>query len=309
MNKIHNTLKWTVMAALATGLTACSDKDNYDATGSFEATEVTISAEYTGQLLDFTIEEGDTIKQGQQIGAIDSMQLYLKKLQLRKNQKATKSNQPDITAQAASINQQIAHLQTEKKRIENLLKDGASTKKALDDVNAQIRISEGQLTALKSTLQKNTQSINESSSAIAVQIAAIDDQLKHCRITSPIAGTILNKYMENGEYATMGRQLVRVADLQNMYLRAYFTSEQLANIELGQEVNVTADYGNGKNYTYKGKVTWISAESEFTPKNIQTSDTRGNNVYAVKIAVKNDGNLKIGVFGGVTLSEAKSESK
>ncbi|MBQ5701377.1 MAG: HlyD family efflux transporter periplasmic adaptor subunit, partial [Alistipes sp.] len=189
----------------------------------------------------------------------------------------------------------------ELRRVENMLKDGAATKKQKDDIEAQIKILERQLDATLSTLGKNTSTINDNSAALEAQIAALDDRISKCSILSPVGGTVLVKYAEAGELASVGKPLMKIADLKNIYLRAYFTSDQLANIKLGDEVKVVADFGGEERYDYTGRVAWISSESEFTPKTIQTKDSRANLVYAVKIAVENDGRLKIGLAGEVVL--------
>lgn len=290
---------WIYSAALA--LAACGKGGGFDATGTFEATEVVVSAEASGRILTFSVEEGDAVNAGQQAGVIDSVQLYLQKLQLERQIASVRSNRPDIAKQASSLREQIAQQQTERRRVESLLKDGAATTKQLDDINASLKMLDGQLGALLSTLRNNTASIDENSSSIELQIAQLDDRLAKCRIVSPIAGTVLAKYAEAGELASVGRPLMKVADVENIYLRAYFTSDQLANLKLGQEVTVTADFGGKEQIDYPGRVTWIASESEFTPKTIQTRDTRANLVYAVKIAVENDGRLKIGLYGEVKL--------
>lgn len=278
---------------------ACSSGGDFDATGTFEATEVTVSAEAAGRILRFDAEEGDELAAAVQVGVIDTVQLYLQKLQLERQRASVRSSRPDIARQAASLREQIAKQQTERRRVENLLRDGAATTKQLDDVEAQLKVLQGELDALLSTLDNNTASIDENSSAIDLQIAQVEDRLAKCRIASPVAGTVLAKYAEAGELAAVGRPLMKVADLNRIYLRAYFTSDQLAQLRIGQDVTVTADFGGDAQFDYPGRVTWIASESEFTPKTIQTRDTRANLVYAVKIAVENDGRLKIGMYGEV----------
>lgn len=287
---------YTAMLLIAT---ACGRGGEFDATGTFEATEVVVSAEVAGRILSFGAEEGDDLTAGQQVGVIDTVQLYLQKLQLERSAASVRSNRPDIAKQAASLREQIAKQQTERRRVENLLRDGAATTKQLDDIDAQLKVLEGQLDAQLSTLRNNTASIDENSSAIELQIAQIEDQLAKCRILSPVTGTVLVKYAEAGELASPGRPLMKVADLKRIYLRAYVTSDQLAGLELGRQVTVTADFGGDAQFDYPGRITWIASESEFTPKTIQTRDTRANLVYAVKIAVENDGRLKIGMYGEV----------
>ena len=290
-----------IYCALPLLTAACGRSGDFDATGTFEATEVVVSAEAAGRILRFDAEEGDVLEAGRQVGAIDTVQLYLQKLQLERQRASVVSNRPDIAKQAASLREQIAKQQTERRRVENLLRDGAATTKQLDDIDAQIKVLNGQLEAQLSTLRNNAASIDENSSSIDLQIARIEDQLAKCRIASPVAGTVLAKYSEAGELASVGRPLMKVADLDRIYLRAYFTSDQLAGLKLGQEVTVPADFGGDSRIDYPGRIVWIASESEFTPKTIQTRDSRANLVYAAKIAVENDGRLKIGLYGEVRL--------
>ena len=280
---------------------SCGTEAKFDAQGTFEATEVIISSEAAGRILSFDIEEGMAINADEPLAVIDSVQLHLQRSQLEAQLSALLNSRPDVQTQVASLREQIATLKVEQRRIENMLRDGAATEKQKDDVDAQIRILESQLSATLSTLNTNTSTINSNAEAIRVQISALDDRIAKCRATSPISGTVLVKYAQEGELATVGKPLVKIADLSNIYLRAYFTSDQLANIKLGNEVTVTADFGGEERYDYVGRVAWISAESEFTPKTIQTKDSRANLVYAVKIAVENDGRLKIGLAGEVKL--------
>ena len=287
-----------LLSLLAVG---CGNRDDFDATGTFEATEVTVSAEANGRILCFDVEEGDSVEAAVPVGAIDTVQLYLQKLQLERQVASARSSRPDVRKQATALREQIAQQQTERRRVQNLLKDGAATTKQLDDIDAQLKILQGQLDALLSTLHNNLASIDENSSAIELQIAQSEDRLSKCRIVSPVGGTVLAKYAEAGELAAVGRPLMKVADLGQVYLRAYFTSEQLSSLRLGQQVTVTADFGGDERIDYPGRITWIASESEFTPKSIQTRNSRANLVYAVKIAVKNDGRLKLGLYGEVKL--------
>lgn len=287
-----------LLSLLAVG---CGNRDDFDATGTFEATEVTVSAEANGRILCFDVEEGDSVEAAVPVGVIDTVQLYLQKLQLERQMASARSSRPDVRKQATALREQIAQQQTERRRVENLLKDGAATTKQLDDIDAQLKILQGQLDALLSTLHNNLASIDENSSAIELQIAQIEDRLSKCRIVSPVGGTVLAKYAEAGELAAVGRPLMKVADLDQVYLRAYFTSEQLSSLRLGQQVTVTADFGGDERIDYPGRITWIASESEFTPKSIQTRNSRANLAYAVKIAVKNDGRLKLGLYGEVKL--------
>ena len=280
---------------------SCSNESDYDAQGTFEATEVVISAEGTGRILNFDIVEGEAIEANSKVGDIDSLQLHLQREQLKAQQVALLSSRPDKEKQVASIRSQIAKQRAELQRVENMLRDGAATTKQRDDIKAQIDILEGQLSATLSTIDNNTSTINENASALEAQIAALDDRIAKCRISSAVGGTVLVKYAEEGEFTTVGKPLMKVANLEDIYLRAYFTSDQLSKVNLGDEITVTANFGGDERYDYKGRVAWISAESEFTPKSIQTKETRANLVYAVKIAVENDGRLKIGLAGEVRL--------
>ena len=294
-------MKRIVYIAAVVLAASCGTEAEFDAQGTFEATEVVVSSEATGRILNFEVEEGMAVEANHMVGAIDSVQLHLQRKQLVAQQSALLGSRPDVKKQVAALREQIAKQNEELRRVENMLKDGAATKKQKDDIEAQIKILESQLDATLSTLDKNTSTINNNSAALEAQIAALDDRISKCRIISPIGGTVLVKYAEAGELATVGKPLMKIADLDNIYLRAYFTSDQLANIKLGDEVKVVADFGGEERYDYIGRVAWISSESEFTPKTIQTKDSRANLVYAVKIAVENDGRLKIGLAGEVVL--------
>lgn len=294
-------MKKVIYIAMALLAISCTKEAEFDAQGTFEATEVVVSSEATGRILNFDIEEGMAIVANQAVGTIDSLQLHLQRKQLVAQQSALLASRPDVKKQVAALREQIAKQKTELRRVDNMLRDGAATQKQKDDIKAQIKILEGQLEAQLSTLDKNTSTINGNSVVLEAQIAALDDRISKCRIISPVGGTVLVKYAEAGELASAGKPLMKIADLKNIYLRAYFTSDQLANVKLGDEVKVVADFGGTERYDYTGRVAWISSESEFTPKTIQTKDSRANLVYAVKIAVENDGRLKIGLAGEVVL--------
>ncbi len=282
-------------------MVSCRNSIEYDATGIFEANTVTVSSETSGKLVLFDINEGDSIIAGQQVGLVDTILLALQQKQLHSQQLSTEKSSPDIAAQAAALRSQIAHQQNECDRIARLLANGAATQKQSDDANAQLRTLRGELEGLLSTLDNNRSSITESVSALQYQKEQIEEQIRKCYISAPITGTVLQKYAEQGEYATPGRPLFKMANLNDIYLRSYFTASQLAHIRIGQEVTVIADFGGDERYEYPGRIVWIAQESEFTPKSIQTQDSRANLVYAVKIAVKNDGRLKLGQYGEVRL--------
>jgi HlyD family secretion protein len=284
---------------LAAALTSCGKSDSeMDASGTFESTEIIISSEAAGKILKLDVQEGQTLVEGQTLGYIDTVQLYLRKRQLQASINAAQSRRPDVAVQIAGLQQQIATAKTEKKRVENLIIGNAANQKQLDDINAQIDYLQKQLNAQKLTFESSSKGINEESSALQMQVEQIEDQLRKSYITSPIKGTVLVKYAEAGELATQGKPLFKIADTDNMILRAYITANKLAHLKIGQKVNVSAEFGEKENREYNGTVSWISSKSEFTPKTIQTEDERANLVYAVKVLVKNDGYLKIGMYGG-----------
>ena len=292
------------LCSLLALFSACGNgAPKYDATGTFETTEVLVSAEASGRLLYFDIEEGMLLKAGEEVGVVDTVQLYLKKLQLEASIKSVEEQRPDILKQVAATKEQISAAERERNRVANLLKVGAANQKQLDDAEDQLEVLRKQLVAQNSTLSNSHQSLTWQSSSVGIQVAQVEDQLKKCHITSPITGTVLAKYAEAGELTAMGTPLFKVADTEQMYLRAYITSEQLSQVKLGQKVTVFSDYGTDEHKQYLGVVTWISDTSEFTPKTILTKNERANLVYAVKIAVHNDGLLKIGMYGGVEFSD------
>jgi len=297
----YSGIKYLVFSiAVFSFLISCGkSKDNYDASGTFETTEVIVSSEGTGKILSFNIQEGQILAANEVVGSIDSLQLYLRKMQLISSNKSLQIRRPNISIQVAVIEQQIITAKNERKRVENLLKANAANQKQLDDINAQIAVLNKQLDAQKTTLVTTNQGISDDSQGLKLQIAQIEDQLNKCRIISPISGTVLVKYAEMGEVASPGKALFKIADTNSMILRAYVTADQLSALKIGQKVKVTSDFGKDKDREYTGTLAWISNKSEFTPKTIQTRDERANLVYAVKIDVKNDGFLKIGMYGNV----------
>lgn len=293
-------IKYVTGIVLAIGLMGCQrNTENFDATGTFEATEVIVSAEASGKLIHFRADEGVQLTCGEEVGLIDTVQLHLQKMQLLANRKSVDTQRPDIGKQIAATRQQIAKAEQEKSRVERLLQSNAANRKQWDDWNAEIALLNKQLEAQLSTLQKSTASLNEQSASVAIQVAQVEDKLQKSRIISPISGTVLAKYAEAGELASVGKPLFKIADVENMYLRAYITSKQLAEVKLGQQVTLYADFGDGERKTFEGTVTWISNKAEFTPKTILTDDERANQVYAIKIAFRNDGTAKIGMYGEV----------
>ena len=298
MKKNKNRLFSIIMIVL---LTACGNGNNgYDASGVFEATEIIVSSEAAGKILQLNLQEGQLVHPDTAIGYIDTTQLFLQKMQLLASMKSLKSRHVDIPKQIAAIKQQIITQQNELKRFENLLLSNAANQKQVDDINAQLLVLEKQLAAQTETLQNSNTGISEENSVLDIKVAQLNDQIQKSIITSPIRGTVLSKYVESGELSTPGKALFKVADMDNMFLRAYVTASQLTRLKISQEVKVFADFGEKEMKEYAGVVAWISDKSEFTPKTIQTRDERANLVYAVKIAVKkNDGFLKKGMYGEV----------
>ena len=235
------------------------------------------------------------------MGFIDTVQLQLKARQVGATREVFANQRPDIQAQIAVTKQQINKALVEQRRTEALLKDGAATSKQLDDAQNAVAVLQKQLQGQISLLQNSTRSLNSQMSSADIQRYEVMDQLEKCHIKSPITGTVLEKYAEQGEFTAIGRPLFKVADTRNMTLRAYITSTQLAKVRVGQRVKVFADYGDDTRHTYEGTVTWISPKAEFTPKSILTDDERADQVYAVKVSVKNNGYIKIGMYGEVKL--------
>ena len=291
---------------------SCSDKEKaYDATGTFEATEVTVSAKSAGELKTFDVSEGQTVEQGTVVGTIDSYQLQQTSLQLEAQKRqlgatrnATDCRRLDLEKQLSKINQQIANAQRERQRFTELVNDGAVPRKQLDDINNQLKVLERQRDATRDQIRSNNASLAEQSKGIGAQIEGLSaqqrqiaGQIEGTRVKAPITGTVLEKYVEQGEFVTTGKPLFKLADTERMFLRAYVTSSQLQKVKVGQKVTVFADYGDGQKKEYAGTVSWISSRSEFTPKTILTDDERTDIVYAVKVAFKNDGYVKIGMYG------------
>lgn len=289
----------SLCAAIAV-LTACSSGEkDYDASGVFETTEVIVSAKATGEIISLNVEEGQDVKRNEMLGLIDTLQLSLHDQQLAANQSAADSKRLDANRQVASIRQQIINLQKEKKRFSDLLAANAATQKQVDDISYQIEVLQRQLAATQEQIGSNNQSAGNQSMGIKAQRAQTEDQIRKAHITSPITGTVLTKYAEQGEYATPGRALFKVGDISRMRLRAYITAPQLTTLKVGQKVKVFADMGETESKAYEGTVEWISDKAEFTPKTIQTRDERANLVYAIKVAVRNDGMIKRGMYGDV----------
>lgn len=271
----------------------------YDASGVFESTEVTVSAEGNGKILSLDLQEGDRLEAGQIVGCIDTVQLHLSEIQLEASRRAVGSGRLDISRQIAALESQIGKQRQELDRFTKLEKAGASNRKQVEDIQAQIETLERQLAAQEESLNSSNRNVSGQADALEAQIEQIRDRIRKCVITSPVAGTVLAKYSEAGEFAALGRALFKVADIDNIRLRAYITADQLTSLKLGQQVRVFADQGSSGRKEYAGTLIWISDKAEFTPKTIQTRDERANLVYAVKIAVENDGLIKLGMYGDI----------
>lgn len=272
-----------------------------DASGTFEAVEVIVSSEVTGTLEELSIQEGALVAEGQPLGWIDSTQLYLKKKQLLAQIDAILSRRPHIATQLASYRVQLETAERELARVRNLFKADAATQKQVDDATAQVSVIRKQMDAHRSSLDVSSQSLVTETLPLSAQVEQLEDQLRRCRIVNPMDGTILAQYAEAHELVTVGKPLYKIADISALELRAYMTGGQLPGIRLNQEVTVLVDDAAGGYREYPGNITWISSKAEFTPKTIQTKDERADLVYAIKVKVKNDGYLKIGMYGEVKL--------
>lgn len=326
-------------------LFSCSSSDvAYDATGTFEATEITVSAQASGEVQFLRIEEGQHVESASVLGKIDTEQLKLKgdeihagkkqveatrrqmaasRQTLAANKEAVNSKVLDLKKQVAALEQQISHARSERARFAELVSDGAAPQKQVDDYDNEILVLERQLDATREQISSANESMRKQSEGMDAQMQGVDaqiegaganiesmdsrgaqiaDQIRKADIKAPASGTIIEKYVEAGEFVNVGKPLYKMADMENVFLRAYITSSQLKDVKTGTKVKVYADYGDGNRKEYDGTVTWISSKSEFTPKTILTDDERADLVYAVKISVRNDGGIKIGMYG-----EAKFE--
>ena len=293
---------------------SCNKKEkDFDATGIFEATEITVSAQASGEVQQLDVTEGQSLDSGARVGQIDVYQLVQEqneleaaKQQIYANKAATDSRQLDLNKQLASLQQQISHAQRERQRFARLVQDGAVARKLLDDINDQISVLQRQMAATSDQLRSNNAAFAEQSKGLQAQIKGVEAQqrqlerqIQNATIIVPKGGVVLEKFVEAGEFVGVGKPLFKLAQMNHVYLRAYVTSAQLKSVMLGQKVKVYADYGGGQQQEYGGKVAWISSRSEFTPKTIVTDDERADLVYAVKILIKNDGRVKIGMYGEV----------
>lgn len=280
-------------------LLSCGRGNDFDATGTFEATEITVSGQEQGTIVYINADEGSKVKRGDTIALIDTMLLHHAKEQLKQTMQSIRKNIPDVETQLEPLKEQLAKQNSEKERTRRMLADNAATQKQMDDMTSAAAILESELAAKESALVKSRDALTAQAASIAAQIAQTEERIARSVITAPADGTILARYIEAGELCTPGRAIYKEADMGNIYLRAYVTSGQLSQISIGDEVTVSAEYGGDKRREYTGRITWVSDKSEFTPKSIQTKTDRENMVYAIKIAVPNDGYIKIGMYGEV----------
>ena len=289
-----------IYLVLLLSILSCKEKaNNYDASGSFEATETIIAAEATGKILQLNIDEGQQLDSGQLIGFIDSAQLQLTRLQLMQSKKAILSSRPESKTQVEALRTELANAVLDRNRTAKLVEGGVASQKQLDDADAKIATLQSKIAAQESSLQTTTASLNEQGNTVDAQMNEINDQLKKCVIVNPVKATVLSKYAEQYEMAVLGKPLYKIADISTIILRAYITGDQLHQVKIGQRIKVFTDDGKGGYKEREGVITWINEKSEFTPKTIQTKNERANLVYAMKVNVKNDGYLKIGMYGEV----------
>ena len=310
------TMKFISAIFLFTILTGCNNgESNHDASGTFEAEEVIVSSELPGKLLSFNVQEGQVIAKDSIVGFVDAKNISLQQEQVEANIRSlnekTANVKPQIQLlqdQSAVQQSQITNLQHEKARIENLIKADAATGKQLDDINAQIdvaykqlAVTQQQINVQKGNISTQNRSILSEADPLKKRVAQLRDQAQRANIINPVGGTVITKFAEQGEFISTGKALYKIADLSYLNLRAYLTGTQLPQIKLGQTVKVMIDEGAKKYKEYSGTITWVSDKAEFTPKTIQTKEERANLVYAIKVKVKNDGYLKIGMYGEVKL--------
>lgn len=306
-------MKQILFLSALVSLVACGKSVKYDASGSFEADEVIVSSEVAGRIQTLNVKEGDTVSTGKIVGTIDAENIQLQKEQVEASIQALGQKTSDVSPKVQMLTDQLAVQQSqmnnllhERSRIENLLKQDAATGKQLDDINAQIdmlkkqmAVTQQDINVQRSNVSTQNRSILSEGKPLQKRVEQLQDQLQRANVTNPINGTVLTKYAQAGEITSAGKALYKIADLSELTLRAYISGGQISQVKLGQQVKVLVDDGADKYKEYSGTITWISDKAEFTPKTIQTKEERANLVYATKIKVKNDGYLKIGMYGEV----------
>jgi len=290
--------KPVLIILFAVTITSCNNENGRpDASGTFEAEETIVSAEASGKLMEFNVDEGDILEQGQIIGFIDSTQLHLTRLQLLQNQKAILSGRPAIQTQLEALRKELDNAISDRNRIENLVKGQVASQKQLDDANTRVAILQSRIEAQQSVLQTTSTNLSEQAEVVELQLKQVEDQLRKCRLVNPLKGTVLANYVNAHEMVAAGKPMYKIADLSEIILRAYITGDQFAKVVINQKVKVITDDGQGSFKETDGVISWINDKAEFTPKTIQTKDERANLVYAIKVRVSNDGTYKIGMYG------------
>lgn len=287
-------LQLIALAFLAFGACKNGEKKS-DAFGNFEAVETIVSSETPGKLLSMEVKQGDQLETGGLIAQIDTTEIILKKLQTEAQLVASETKKQNVTAQINVLKEQKKNVQTTQQRIAKMFADQAATQQQMDDINGQLNVLDKQVSATNTQFQL----IASEMEVVKRQLDLLNEQLTKCQIKSPNKGTVLETYLETGELATPGKPVLKMADLSNLELKVYVSGAQLSNVKLGNEVKVLIDSGAKEMQSLSGKISWISSESEFTPKIIQTKEERVKLMYAVKIVVPNDGSLKIGMPGEV----------
>jgi len=294
---------FSVIAAVGIVFTACSSGDkDADAFGNIEAVEILVSSEGSGQIENLNIEEGDKLNVNQNVGVIDTMSLYLQKMQLQKSIEVIYAKLPDIVSEINVLKEKLANAELEQRRIRNLFKSEAATDRQLDDINSLVKVIKKQITATSSSLNIKQKGLLAEVAPISANIKLLDYRISKSNILSPVNGTILTKYAYSGEITALGKPLFKIANLDSLLCRAYISENQLEKVKLGGKVSVFTDTQKDTQKEFPGRVTWISDKAEFTPKVIQTKEQRMNLVYAVKVLVPNDGSLKIGMPARVKFS-------
>jgi len=275
---------------------ACGDHNNEaDAYGNFEADEIIISAQSQGEVLALEVKEGSRVEKDQLIGKIDTTVPAIKQKQLMAQHTVINARLHNLDAQLKVQEEQRINLLREVERMEKLLKENAATQQQYDDITGKLKVLDSQTEAIGS--QKNI--IYGEQAVLNAQLTEVRNALEKCRIISPISGIVLEQYVETGELVTPGKALVKIADIEEMELKVYVSGSQLSSIAIGDSVEVFFDSADESIQSVRGIVSWISSQVEFTPKIIQTKEERVNLVYAVKIMIRNDGRMKIGMPGEV----------
>lgn len=283
------------VALLAIAVSCNNGEEDSDAYGNFEATDIQISAEVNGRILQLEAEEGQRLKKSELIALIDTVPLLLKRNQLMASRKAAQSKIDQVQASVEVLKAQKGVLMKDVTRVYNMFRDKAATSKQVDDLQGQLQVMDKQLAGLQTQISSVYAELN----VIDAQLTEVADQLARCWLTMPLEGTVLQRYAEKGEMAVVGRPVIKVADLDNMYLRAFVSGSQLPGIKIGQKVEVRFDQTEDSNQSLEGTISWISSSAEFTPKIVQTKEERVDLVYAIKVAIRNDGRVKIGMPGEV----------